>query len=163
MEVRKELDSAFIKLDRLLAIVEEKEEHFDFPVAFVTNLLYVIEKNGLNYMLEGGPGLSDNDSEQGESSRLQKSNRLKGFVNIIKKKQDFMHIEGLAHAVYALDKMDYKDESLWNSLAKQIESRDSANFNIVYLKAMNGNPKAFDYVGTKGGFIIKEVFGEHVG
>jgi hypothetical protein len=44
--LRAELDDCFVRLDRMLSIVQEKEGHFDFPVAFVTNILYVCEKNG---------------------------------------------------------------------------------------------------------------------
>lgn len=162
LEVRKELDDAFIKLDRLLAIMEEKEEEFNFPVAFVSNLLYVCEKNGLSYLLEDhGQDASKDASEEGES-RLQRSKRLLGLTSLIKKKIDFMHIEGLAHTVYALDKMGYKDEELWQSLAKQIQSREDGNFNVVYLKTMNANPKAFDYVGSKGGLLMKTP-NEHMG
>ena len=31
----------------MLTIARQKEEKYDFPVAFITNILYVCEKNGL--------------------------------------------------------------------------------------------------------------------
>lgn len=89
LELRKKLDEAFIRLDRLLAIAEEKEEEFDFPVAFVTNLLYVCEKNGLQYMLEDANKPMSIDPASGENSgqsNFEQSKRLRSFLNIVKKK-----------------------------------------------------------------------------
>jgi len=44
-----------------LSIAEDKEEEADFPVAFVSNLLYICEKNGLRYLLEDGYKPTGND------------------------------------------------------------------------------------------------------
>lgn len=49
--LRTELNECFVKLDRMFAIIQEKEETFDFPVSFVTNILYVCEKNGQRHLL----------------------------------------------------------------------------------------------------------------
>jgi len=35
-EIKKELDEGFHALDRMLTVIREKEEQYDFPVAFVT-------------------------------------------------------------------------------------------------------------------------------
>ena len=49
--LKKEIDECFVKLDRLLYILQEKEQKFDFPVAFATNILYVCQKNGQSNLL----------------------------------------------------------------------------------------------------------------
>ena len=49
--LKKEVNDCFVKLDRLLYILQEKEEKFDFPVAFATNILYVCQKNGNSSLL----------------------------------------------------------------------------------------------------------------
>ena len=55
---------------------------------------------------------------------------------------------------------------MWSALAKQISARDAGNFNIVYLKAMNVNPTAFDYASSKtdsqAGMFVKSP-NEHIG
>ena len=45
--LRTDIDEAFVKLDRMLYIAKSKEQTSDFPVAFVTNLLYLISLNNL--------------------------------------------------------------------------------------------------------------------
>ena len=80
--IRKDMDEAFASLDRMLTIAREKEEQYDFPVAFITNILYVCEKNGLTSQM-----IPDHTE----------------FLKIMEKKQDFMHLEGISHAAYALN------------------------------------------------------------
>ena len=169
LELRKELDKGFIQLDRLLSIAEEKEEEFDFPVAFISNLLYICEKNGLRYMLEDGnkpvghEERGNNDEVEDEHDRLRNSRRLQSFLKVLKKKQDYMHIEGLGHSIYALDRLGYyEDTELWASLLAQIENRKTENFLVEYVKDAGGGPRSFDYIGEKGGFPNK-TRSEHVG
>jgi hypothetical protein len=50
-EIRRDIDASFLKLDDMLVMMEDKEETFDFPVAFITNILYTIEKNGITNLL----------------------------------------------------------------------------------------------------------------
>lgn len=50
-EIRRDIDASFLKLDDMLVMTEEKEETFDFPVAFITNILYALEKNGVSNLL----------------------------------------------------------------------------------------------------------------
>jgi hypothetical protein len=45
--IRKDIDDNFVKLDRMLSIAKDREQEIDFPVAFVTNLLYIVSINGL--------------------------------------------------------------------------------------------------------------------
>ena len=45
--LRTDIDESFVKLDRMLYMAKEKEQTSDFPVAFVTNLLYLISLNNL--------------------------------------------------------------------------------------------------------------------
>ena len=66
----------------MLTIARQKEEKYDFPVAFITNILYVCEKNGLTSNL-----IPDHSA----------------FLQILEKKQDYMHLEGISHAAYALN------------------------------------------------------------
>jgi len=73
IEIRKDIDLHFAQLDRVLAIAKDKEESFDFPVAFVTNIMYVCAKNGNSHLI-------DFDS----------------FSEILLKKMDFMHVEGIS-------------------------------------------------------------------
>lgn len=49
--LKKNIDENFAKLDRMLSIAKDREEIIDFPVAFVTNLLYIISINGLQHQL----------------------------------------------------------------------------------------------------------------
>ena len=46
--IRRDIDENFVKLDRMLSIAKDREEINDFPVAFVTNLLYIVSINGLH-------------------------------------------------------------------------------------------------------------------
>jgi len=74
-----------------------------------------------------------------------------------------MHVEGLGHSIYALDKLGYyEDTELWTSLLNQIEKRKTENFLVEYLKNANGDPRSFDYIGKKGGFPNNTAF-EHGG
>ena len=50
-EIREDIDEAFKGLERMLDMADQKEDWYDFPVAFVTNILYVCEKNGVNYLI----------------------------------------------------------------------------------------------------------------
>lgn len=46
-QLRTDIDESFVKLDRMLYMAKSKEQVSDFPVAFVTNLLYLISLNDL--------------------------------------------------------------------------------------------------------------------
>ena len=138
--IRKEMDKAFVSLDRMLTIAREKEERYDFPVAFITNILYVCEKNGL-------------------TSNLIPDHTM--FLQIMEKKQDYMHLEGISHAAYALngikqreDETKQIDESVtkaWLALQNQLTSRKIDSFQLEFVKNENYDPTQFDYVGSKAG------------
>ena len=63
----------------MLAIAKDKEESFDFPVAFVTNIMYVCAKNGNSHLIDH-----------------------EAFSDILLKKMDFMHVEGISQVAYSL-------------------------------------------------------------
>ena len=65
----------------------------DFPVAFVTNILYVCAKNDISHLIN-----------------------TEAFIEIILQKQNFMHLEGISHTAYALDKLGIYDEEIWGAL-----------------------------------------------
>jgi len=56
-----------------LAIAKDNEDSFDFPVAFVTNIMYVCAKNGNSNLID-----------------------FDAFADILIKKMDFMHVEGIS-------------------------------------------------------------------
>lgn len=125
-EIRKDIDEAFVKLDRMLSIAREREETSDFPVAFVTNILYVCEKNGVSDLINHDV-----------------------YLKLLKQKQDYLHLEGIGHAAYALDSLGIYDKELWAALGTQIAKKDT--FQLEYVKPENYDPTKFDYVGKKGG------------
>ena len=96
-EIRKDIDEAFVRLDRMLAMAKDREEVSDFPVAFVTNILYVCEKNGIKSLI-------NHDA----------------YLDILMKKQDYIHLEGIGHAAYALNSMGIYSPDVWNALSKQV-------------------------------------------
>lgn len=103
-EIRRELDHAFEKLDRFLFIAQEKEHGFDFPVAFVTQILYVCEKNGLSSLLhDAKKSLDEKPSDR--------SRRLQSFYDIIKKKKDYIHLEGLSQTAFVLQRIGDNGDS----------------------------------------------------
>lgn len=75
----------------------EKKE-YDMPVAFATNAIYILARNGL--------------------ARTPESLKLihEQLLPIILKKQDYLHAEGLAMAVYALSEAKVWDEATWSML-----------------------------------------------
>lgn len=94
------MDIHFDQLDRLLKVANEKEESFDFPVAFLTNVLYVCCKNKMTHLID-----------------------LKLYIDLMVKKADYMHLEGLAHAAHALDEARMYDDKAWSSIHAQIMKR----------------------------------------
>ena len=93
LDLRKDIDKHFAILDRLLEVARDKEEEFDFPIAFVTNVLYVCSKNDIDYILN-----------------------YDKYLSLLLKKQDNLHLEGISHAAYALDYMGVHQGDIWEAL-----------------------------------------------
>lgn len=105
-ELRRDIDENLAKLDRMLSIAKDREEVNDFPVAFVTNLLYILSVNNLH-------------------SRLLSPESLQSYLDIIVKKQDFMHLEGIGQCATALEQMAIWDRKVWAALDSQVQKKDT--------------------------------------
>lgn len=81
-------------LGRIFNIENDK---FDLPVAFATNAMYILVRNGL-----AGPVTSQLFEDK--------------LLPIIIKKQDWLHAEGICQAVHALSESQYYNEEIWNIL-----------------------------------------------
>jgi hypothetical protein len=95
--IRKDIDENFVKLDRMLSIAKDREQEIDFPVGFVTNLLYIVSINGLSH-------------------KLISPKSLNSYLDIIIQKQDFMHLEGIGHCARALEEMGIFEHEVWKAL-----------------------------------------------
>lgn len=83
--VRQDLFTTLPHLGKLLYITKEQEQ--DLPVAFATNALYVLERNGCG--------------NKEEYERV--------LIPILKNKIDYLHTEGVAQAVWALSNAEIWD------------------------------------------------------
>lgn len=133
-EVTDDINDNLKFLARMLIM---ENENFDFPVAFASNLLYILAKN----------------------DRMDILADLERYTDIIVKKQNFMHLEGLAHTAHALAKQGIFEGDVWEAIHHQVNSKPT--FQIDFVKNENYDPTKFEYVGEKGGFGSRSV--EHVG
>ena len=76
------------------------------PVAFATNALYVLARNGL---------------AQTEDSRKLIHERL---IPLLMAKQEYLHAECIAMAVYALSEAKVWDKATWTMLKEKIQKHD---------------------------------------
>ena len=134
-QIKQDIDLHFAQLDRLLTIASENEQEFDFPVAFVTNVMYVCYKNKVEYLLEKQP-----------------------YFDLLLKKMNFLHAEGIAHAAYALQQAGVTQGPIWDALHEQVLKRDT--FQVALVKNNNYDPSSFEYAGLEGGAASKTV--EHI-
>ena len=105
----------------------------DLPVAFATNTLYVLERNGAG-------------SRDSYKSLL---------IPIIKQKAEYLHAEGLAQAVWALSNAELVDDKdLWATLAKAAESKD---FTPLYVQNGRWTTGAFYTHGGAEHFFQSEL------
>lgn len=139
-DVKRDFDNHMSQLNRLLLITRKKEEEFDFPVAFVSNFLYVCYKNKMSHIVD-----------------------LEPFLDLLVKKVEFLHLEGLAHVAYALNEAGIRQGPVWDKIHEQILKKDT--FQLIMVKNMNFTPSDFEYVGKKGGklartneFIMRRMF-----
>ena len=81
------------------------------PVAFATNALYILARNGM---------IETNDRVVTEK-----------LIPLIHEKKDYLHGEGLTQAVYALEQAQNYDAETWALLKEKIEHKD---FDYVVVK-----------------------------
>ena len=105
-ECRKDLLKGLSFLQRIFYTCKGTE---DFPVAFATNALYIMERNG---------GGNTEDYE-------------KILFPILRKKIDYMHAEGIAQTVWGLSNAGIYDKEIWNGLKKHISEK---KLNHTYVK-----------------------------
>lgn len=74
------------------------------PVAFATNALYILARNGM--VLANDRVVADK------------------LIPLLHEKKDYLHGEGVAQAVYALEQAQNYDEAAWALLKEKIEDRD---------------------------------------
>ena len=132
MELRKDIDGAFVKVDRLLQVAQDKEEDFDFPVAFITNMMYVCAKNGNADLID-----------------------FAKYKQLLAKKMSFIHFEGISHASYALNAQGIHDPEIWGGLQDQLMKRDS--YLTEHVAPDNWDPTSFELLGRKAGFAQRGV------
>ena len=113
------------------------------PVAFGTNALYILARNGL--------------AQTADSQKLIHERLLP----LIIKKQDFLHAEGLAMTVYALSEAKVWDEAAWSMLKDNISKHD---FNYQMVKNTRWNPSKFTTLSGKEHLMESEIseFGRHL-
>ena len=104
--VRNDLEEGLKTLDRILNISTATQ---DLPVAFATNALYVLERNGAT------------DRSYYETILLP----------ILRKKADYLHAEGVAQAVWALSNAEIYDKEIWGQLGRLVREK---NFNYTIVK-----------------------------
>ena len=96
-------------LELLHRIIYVKPDPTQVPVAFATNSLYVLERNG----------------------GLDREAYLSALLPILRAKAENLHAEGLAQAVWALSNAGVYEQDLWDTLKKQVLEK---NFDYEYVK-----------------------------
>lgn len=113
-KVAEDLQQTLPQLANLLYVLQPSQGQTapDLPVAFATNTLYVLERNGL-----------------GERVRDTYENLL---IPIIRNKAEYLHAEGVAQAVWALSNAEMvEDQELWSTLKQAVLNK---NFTPVFVK-----------------------------
>lgn len=100
--IREAYDEDLQALIRLLNVVRDREGEYDFPVAFLTNTMYVCSKNNLTDLINW-----DN------------------FNRLLLQKIDFIHQEGIAQAAFALNQSEVYDQAVWTALGEAVLARDT--------------------------------------
>jgi len=65
------------------------------------------------------------------------------LLPLIKKKQDWLHGEGVAQTVYALQQAEIWDEETWSLLKAKIEDK---NFDYTVVKQGRWDPRKFEHL-----------------
>ena len=95
------------------------------PVAFATNALYILARNGM---------IKTNDRVVADK-----------LIPLIHEKKDYLHGEGVAQAVYALEQAENYDIGTWALLKEKIEAKD---FDYVIVK--NGRQSVMQFETLSG-------------
>ena len=126
---RKDLLQGLQSLEKLLYILTEKD---DLPVAFATNTLYVLERNGL-----------------GERSIYEKV-----LLPTLRKKAEYLHAEGVAQAVWALSNAEIYDTEIWGHLKKHLVNKD---YQTIFVKNERWSAQYFMTLNGKEHFFESEI------
>lgn len=105
----------------------------DLPVAFASNAIYVLERNG-DYSLRH------------EYERL--------LLPLLKNKLQNLHAEGIAQAAWALSNAGIYDQELWEGLANLAKSKD---FDCIYVKNQRWSAQLFEQVTGSEHFFQSEI------
>lgn len=92
----------------------------DLPVAFASNALYVISRNGL---LEGSGSLVNDQ-----------------LIPILKQKKDWLHAEGVSHTVHALTAAKNWDPEIWSTINDKISKKE---FEYEIVKSARFDPTRY--------------------
>lgn len=106
-------------LNRLFYIDNDK---VNLPVAFATNTLYVLARNGL---------CTTPETQELISTHL---------LPLVHAKKDWMSCEGISQTVFALAEAGCWDQNTWDMLKERIESKD---FDYQVVKSSRWDPTAF--------------------
>ena len=82
------------------------------PVAFATNALYILARNGM---------IQSNDRVVADK-----------LIPLLHEKKDYLHGEGISQAVYALEQSENYDPETWALLKEKMEDKD---FDYIVLKS----------------------------
>lgn len=111
--INEDLNSTIPKLQNILYVLQPQQpgdKIRDLPVAFASNALYVLERNGA-------------------TQRDAYENLL---LPILREKAEYLHAEGVAQAIWALANAELvEDVSLWGKLSKVVLEKD---FSPIFVK-----------------------------
>ena len=108
--INDDLNQTLPQLQNILYVLQPQRADAklpDLPVAFATNTLYVLERNGT-----------------GQAAR-EAYERL--LLPTIRNKVDYLHAEGVAQAIWGLANAELvEDKALWSKLGKLVQEKDFA-------------------------------------
>ena len=105
LEIEKDVHNHLGNLHGILNVLKP-EKMMKLPVAFATNTWYVLQRTGVAHAYK---------------------NQIETLlVPLIKAKAEFLHAEGIAHAVYAAGVSGWRDNELWEILEKAVLERKYA-------------------------------------
>lgn len=101
---------------------------WNLPVAFASNALYVLARNGL--------------VQTDESQKLIREQ----LIPLLLSKQSYLHGEGISMAIYALNEAGIYEEEVWSMLAAKCEEH---NFDYQVIKGNRWVPGEFRTMSGK--------------
>lgn len=118
-KIEEDLDRGLESLHDLLSVLKHKRD-YDVPVAFASNALYALEKNGLR----------------------NEEIYQKVLFPILKKKAQYLHADGLAGAIWVLGQFNSGDGELVNELLKHYEDKKFGT-DVVFVSNAKLSSEAF--------------------